>query len=227
MDYIANLLNEFSALTVIIRIFAAALMGGLIGFERGRHGRAAGLRTHILICVGAAITALTGIFLNTVSVPVGDVARLSAQVISGIGFLGAGIILVKNGSIITGLTTAAGMWATAAIGVAVGFGFYTGAAVATVVCVLSVTLLSLLEKARKNQVNGYFELSDVSQVGQAVTLLRSFGDALFAYEIVSPKSGKQGNVGIIFMVKNEACYNAACEKISEECSVAFVVELKD
>ena len=146
---------DFSLLTVIIRLFAAALMGGLIGSERGRHGRAAGLRTHILVCVGAAMTSLTSMYLSEALGFNGDVARISAQVISGIGFLGAGTILIRNSSVITGLTTAAGMWATAAIGVAVGYGFYSGAVIATLIGIFSVTVLSRFERKRNHAYNAF------------------------------------------------------------------------
>ncbi len=227
MDKILSSLGDFSVTTVLLRLICAALMGGLIGFERGRHGRAAGLRTHILICVGAAITALTGLFLIKAELLAGDAARLSAQVISGIGFLGAGIILVRNGSVITGLTTAAGMWATAAIGVAVGFGFYSGAVFATLICVLTVTVLSRLERSRKNQINGYVELSDISEVGTASNILRSLGDRLYSYEIMPPKSGNANNIGIIFTVKNEECYIKVQTEMTEKTNIKFILELKE
>ena len=147
---------------VLIRIVAAGLLGGLIGIERGKHGRAAGLRTHILVSVGAAMTSLTSLYLSEVLGYTGDVARISAQVISGIGFLGAGTIMVRNSSIITGLTTAAGMWATAAIGVATGYGFYIGAAAATLICIFSVTVLSHIEAAQKNNALVYIEFTDIA-----------------------------------------------------------------
>ena len=102
-----TLFEGFGAATVILRLVVAALMGGLIGSERGRHGRPAGLRTHILICIGAAMTSLTSMYLSEMLGFNDDVARISAQVISGIGFLGAGTIMIRNNSVITGLTTAA------------------------------------------------------------------------------------------------------------------------
>ena len=119
-DILQQLFIQFNDVSVVIRLFAAAIMGGIIGSERGRHGRAAGVRTHILVCVGAATTSLTSLFLNNILGSQGDLARLSAQVISGIGFLGAGTILIRNSTVITGLTSAAGMWATAATGIAIG-----------------------------------------------------------------------------------------------------------
>ena len=171
-DILQQLFIQFNDVSVVIRLFAAAIMGGIIGSERGRHGRAAGLRTHILVCVGAATTSLTSLFLNNILGSQGDLARLSAQVISGIGFLGAGTILIRNSTVITGLTTAAGMWATAATGIAIGYGFYSCAITATVIAFFSVTFLNRLERKRKNLNNLYIELSNIGDVESALDILK-------------------------------------------------------
>ena len=105
-------------LSTVLRSLAAVVIGGLIGSERARHGRAAGMRTHILVCLGACMTSMTSMFVSDVLGNNGDVFRIPAQVVSGIGFLGAGMIILKNNNMITGLTTAAGVWTTATIGVA-------------------------------------------------------------------------------------------------------------
>ena len=94
-------------INTIISSLAAVIIGGLIGSERARHGRAAGMRTHILVCLGSCMTAMTSMYVSQ-TLGVGDVLRLPAQVISGIGFLGAGMIILKPNNVITGLTTAAG-----------------------------------------------------------------------------------------------------------------------
>ena len=98
------------------------MTGSLIGSERARHGRAAGMRTHILVCLGACMTSMTSMYVADILGSDGDVFRIPAQVISGIGFLGAGMIILKSNNMITGLTTAAGVWTTATIGVALGYG---------------------------------------------------------------------------------------------------------
>lgn len=121
-------LLELNLLTMILRTVLALLCAGLIGFERNAHGSAAGLRTHILVCFGAMIAMSTGIFTATHFS--GDASRIGAQVVSGIGFLGAGTIMVNRGHI-KGLTTAAGLWASACIGLALGTGFYEAAIVGT------------------------------------------------------------------------------------------------
>lgn len=121
-------LLEPNLLTLMIRALLALLCAGLIGYDRDAHGSAAGLRTHILVCVGAMLAMCTGEFTSMYYG--GDPSRIGAQVVSGIGFLGAGTIIVHRGHI-SGLTTAAGLWASACIGLAIGTGFYEAAIVGT------------------------------------------------------------------------------------------------
>ena len=121
-------LLEPNLLTLVIRALLAIICGGLIGYERDAHGSAAGLRTHILVCVGAMLAMTTGVFTSIHYG--GDASRIGAQVVSGIGFLGAGTIIVHRGHI-SGLTTAAGLWASACLGLALGAGFYEAAIVGT------------------------------------------------------------------------------------------------
>ena len=127
---------------VAVRIFLAAFLGAIIGIEREIKNRAAGFRTHIIVSVGACLIMLIGIEgIGEISNNIGrDTARIAGQVVSGIGFLGAGTILqTKDG--VSGLTAAATLWLSAAIGLAVGIGFYEGALIATIICL--VTLVSL------------------------------------------------------------------------------------
>jgi len=215
MEFLHNLLFKFDTLTVIVRIILAALMGGLIGSERGKHGRAAGLRTHILVCVGAAMTSLTSLYLSESLGFGGDVARLSAQVISGIGFLGAGTIMVRNNSIITGLTTAAGMWATAAIGIATGYGFYVGAAAATILGIFSVTVLSRLEVSQKRIVTVYTEINDITAVSKVLDIIKQTDKKCTSYDIIPPKSGIKNNVGLLCAVTNNEVYNEIKQKLED------------
>ena len=223
MDKLLVLLEGFMPLTVLLRLIIAAIMGGLIGIERGRHGRAAGLRTHILICIGAAMTSLTSLFLNQNLGFQGDVSRLSAQVISGIGFIGAGTILIRNSSVITGLTTAAGMWATATIGIAVGYGFYSGAVCAAIICFISVTLLGRLERKHRDIVNCYLELENIADVENAIEIIRSIGDDLMSYDIVPPKTGKSTNIGISFITSGKEFFESLKEDLTENCAVAVIL----
>jgi putative Mg2+ transporter-C (MgtC) family protein len=135
-------------LHISIRLFLALFLGGLIGVEREMNSHAAGLRTHILVCVGSALIMLLSIygfseFVNEPNVRI-DPSRLAAQVISGIGFLGAGTILF-NGRSITGLTTAASLWVVAGIGLAIGAGFYYAAVLSCVMVLVSLWILNKVE----------------------------------------------------------------------------------
>ncbi|MCM8811984.1 MAG: MgtC/SapB family protein [Candidatus Omnitrophica bacterium] len=133
---------------VVTRLFAALVLSGLVGLEREVSGRAAGFRTHILVCVGSTLIMLTSIYLFEAYRSTGagiDPGRVAAQVVSGIGFLGAGTIIQVRDAI-RGLTTAASLWVAAGIGLAVGTGFYVGAIAATAMVLIVLFLLSRLER---------------------------------------------------------------------------------
>jgi putative Mg2+ transporter-C (MgtC) family protein len=134
---------------LISRLIIAALLGSVIGFERERLSWAAGLRTHMLVCVGSALVMIVSAFgfadvLGARNVVL-DPSRMAAQVVSGIGFLGAGSILLR-GEIVRGLTTAASLWSVAAIGLAVGGGMYTAAVAATIIILIILAGIKPLER---------------------------------------------------------------------------------
>ncbi len=221
---IFEFLQEFNLCTVLLRVFLAALLGGLIGSERGRHGRAAGLRTHILVCVGSAMTSLTGLFAVQVLGSGGDAFRISAQVVSGIGFLGVGMILVRNRTVITGLTTAAGLWATATIGIAIGYGFYVGAIVATLLCVVAVPVLGHFEEKQKTVINLYVEVSETNRTGQIVHELRSLFSTVVSVDIIAPKSNAAGRVGILLFVKAFNISEETLRAVEQLDGIDYIVE---
>lgn len=138
-------LRDFTLLSVAVRMVLAVICGGIIGMERALRRRPAGFRTHILVCLGAAMTTMTSQYLYLYLDYYTDMARLGAQVIAGIGFLGAGTIVISRQRV-RGLTTAAGLWAAAIIGLAVGAGFYEGAILTTVLVELAATVFLKLEK---------------------------------------------------------------------------------
>ncbi|MCM3786373.1 MgtC/SapB family protein [Neobacillus mesonae] len=135
--------------SILLRLLLAMLMGGLIGLERERSNHAAGFRTHILVCLGSALIMILSVygfgdFVNELNVRM-DPARLAAAVITGVGFLGAGTILF-TGKSITGLTTAASIWVVAAIGLAVGAGFYFAAVISTLLVLLNLWVFNKVER---------------------------------------------------------------------------------
>lgn len=224
MDAIIKTLTEFNIWSVIVRVVLAALCGGLIGSERGRHGRAAGMRTHILVCLGSAITAMTGLYAVTDLGYTGDVFRISAQVVSGIGFLGAGTILVRNHSIVTGLTTAAGMWATAAIGIAIGYGFYVAVFAAMLLCVILVPILGRVEYKRKTLSGLYVEVADIAKTGVLVEDIRALMGHTLTVQIIAPKSSCNGHVGLQLLVRSSVVTPEMVSRISAMDGVVFIVE---
>ena len=181
-------------LNTVLRALAAGVIGGLIGSERARHGRAAGMRTHILVCLGACMTSMTSMFVSDALGNNGDVFRIPAQVVSGIGFLGAGMIILKNNNMITGLTTAAGVWTTATIGVALGYGYYVGAVAVTVLFLSTIVLFARFE--RKSAEVIYIEIDNAYKVNAVLKELERKIPESFTYQIFAPKSGNQGSVGL-------------------------------
>lgn len=230
MDWMTflNLLEEFNTVSIIVRIFLAMMLGGLIGMEREKSRRPAGFRTHILVCVGACMTALIGLYVWNIMGDITDPMRISAQVISGIGFLGVGTILVKENDHITGLTTAAGLWTTAAIGIACGYGFYIAAFVGTLVVAITAAILFKLEKGtrRRNSVRSiYLEIAGTEAVNEYTDW---FWAELKAKNvmIMAPRSAIKHNVGVevILSVNDEKEVNIILEKIREKEQVAFAIE---
>ena len=170
-------LREVTLLSVFVRIFAAVIIGGLIGIERGMKHRPAGLRTYMVVCLGACLVMLTNQYIYQIF-NTGDPVRMGAQVVSGIGFLGAGTIVVTRRNQIKGLTTAAGLWASAGVGLALGIGFYE-AAIAGAFAVFSVmTLLQRLDNnmhSKTRALDVYVEISKDCPLGDFLRNVRELG----------------------------------------------------
>ena len=198
MDAFFKYLHEdLNLLETLLKILLAVIFGGYIGMERGKQGRAAGMRTHILVCLGATLTAMTGIYMFELT-GAGDPLRVAAQVISGIGFLGVGTILIKGRFQITGLTTAAGLWAAATIGIALGTGFFVGAIAAFVATLLTMSFLHRFEYrvTHKNTRFGiYLEINCTDHIRKIQDHLRTYYNVA-DIQVTPPRSGVTGNMGI-------------------------------
>ncbi len=176
LDMLGNL-RDLNVASVALRLALAMLFGGTIGFERGIRQRAAGLRTHMLLCVGSASTMLCSQYIYA-SYGVGDPARLSAQVISGIGFLGAGTIIVTKRNEIKGLTTAATLWSTACMGIAVGVGFYECAMIMYILLIIILVFVSVLDKKYLKIPTStalYLEVRKEAGLGDAIEYIHDVG----------------------------------------------------
>lgn len=225
-----NYLNEFNEMSVIVRIFLAMLLGGGIGMEREKSKRPAGFRTHILVCVGSCMTALIGLFVWHEMGDVSDPLRISAQVISGIGFLGVGTILVKEHDHITGLTTAAGLWTTAAIGIACGFGFYLGAVLGTLVVAITAAILFKLEargRKKNRKLTLYAEVDGIERLNQSIDW---FMEELQARNVmvVPPRSAMGGSVGLEIILPLMGHENVAevLKSIRDRDGILFAMECR-
>ena len=167
-------IRELTLGSIALRIFVAILLGGIIGLERELRNRPAGLRTYMLVSLGACVVMLINQYTSQVF-DTGDPVRLGAQVISGIGFLGAGTIVVTSHNQIKGLTTAAGLWASACIGLAVGIGLYEVAAIAGLTVFLVLTVLHECDyymRRRTRVVDVYIELDQSVSLGRFIRNLR-------------------------------------------------------
>lgn len=229
MEKIILFLQELNIATVAIRLALAMVVGSVIGLERGKQGRAAGMRTHILVCLGAALASMIGLYANTSLGFNNDPLRIAAQVISGIGFLGVGTILIKGRFQITGLTTAAGLWTVAAIGLALGVGFYSAAVVAFVLSVLTVSIIHRLEytiNKRHRRFGIYVEIISDKDVRRTIDFIEK-NFKVSDVQVTSPRSGTAGNVGIEANVHNNDL-SISPEKITEileaEEQVVFALE---
>ena len=157
MLHIFDGLRDVSFLSTLFRLVLACLIGAAIGLERSWRNKPAGFRTHILVCLGAAIASLTGVYLYVRMKLPTDMSRIGAQVIAGLGFIGAGTIIVTRKNTIKGLTTAAGLWTAGVIGLAIGAGFYEGGIIA---CILVLLTETLFNKIRSNIRRAYeFEMA--------------------------------------------------------------------
>ena len=198
----------------LLRITVAAVCGGIIGLDRGRKHRPAGFRTHMIVCMGAALTMVLGTYLsvmlsNVWSVGVADasktdISRFGAQVINGIGFLGAGAILVTGRQQIKGLTTAAGLWASACMGLAIGTGFYMAAICGCLLILLTIVVLPRLERiifSRSRNVTIFVEYENSDDMVDIISKLKSINVRIFDIEIEKARKSENNYPNALFSVQ--------------------------
>ncbi len=196
-------LGSINDTSIILRLLLAVLLGGAIGFERGRTGRPAGLRTHILVCLGSALAIMTNQYIYDVF-DTGDPTRMAAQVISGIGFLGAGTIIVTGRHQVKGLTTAAGLWATACMGLAIGIGFYKAAIVACLLIVFTTVVLHRLDSfmlTKSKVLDIYVEFDASASITSVLEALKALEVHIDSIEMVKPSYGAGSNIAAIMTLR--------------------------
>lgn len=206
--------REMSTLSIAVRMIAAFLCGGLIGMEREFKRRTAGFRTHILISIGACIAILTNLYLYQAMHLYTDISRLGAQVIAGIGFIGAGTIIVTKRRRVKGLTTAAGLWTAAIIGLACGAGFLECAILATAMVLLAEILLVRLEYALNTKADDarfYTEYAKAETMEEILRLMREKSISISDLEITR-STGEDGSLHFCAML----AVKASRKKLDEE-----------
>ena len=221
-----QILTDITWLSVTVRILLAMLIGALLGIGRGRKRRPAGFRTYMLVCVGSAIVMMTNQYVFQ-TYGVDDLVRMGAQVVSGIGFLGAGTIILTGKNQVRGITTAAGLWTAACCGLAVGIGFYMGAVAGAATILIIMTLMQrvdskihamattlevYVEFERETPFSNFikyarehgFDVSDI-QLSKSAVRSESFVSAIITLECKHPMQHSQmlmqlsGADGVLFM----------------------------
>ena len=197
-------LRDVNLLSVAVRLLLATVCGGVIGIEREFKRRPAGFRTHILICLGASITTLTSQYLFLVMHYYTDVARLGAQVVAGIGFIGAGTIIVTRRQRVKGLTTAAGLWASAIVGLALGAGFYEGGVLVTILIVVAERVFAELEyyiQRRAPEIYLYVEYTRRESLDAVMQVFRDHKVRMLHLEATRADGGDKERASAIFFLR--------------------------
>ena len=222
-------LYELNYLSIITRIILSLIFGGIIGLERSRKNRPAGFRTYMIVCLSATLVMMTNQFVyNTYGGT--DPARLGSQVISGIGFLGAGTIIVTNRSQIRGLTTAAGLWAAACLGLAIGIGFYSGAAIVGIVIFLIMTLFKRLDNyltSNNKNMTIYVSFNAIEHFDDFIEFCKGLNIKINDIEINKNSNGdKAGIISILHLEnKTRTSHVEIIKKLSEFEQIKHLEEL--
>ncbi|EKQ57274.1 MULTISPECIES: MgtC/SapB family protein [unclassified Clostridium] len=231
INEIAVYLREINTISIILRLTLATVCAGIIGAERGRKNRPAGFRTHILVCIGATLIMITSQYMNDVLNFKGDVSRMGAQVISGIGFLGVGTIIVVGKNQVKGLTTAAGLWACACMGLAIGIGFYEGAIISCVFLFGVVTglhRLDLYSRHHSKVLEVYAELKDITGVTNFMNTVKSDGTKISNIEVKKANELDRHIIGLTMTLTlarkiDHAEYILKLHTIENVCSIEEIM----
>ncbi|MPN07825.1 Protein SapB [bioreactor metagenome] len=221
-------ISELNTTSIIIRIILAMVCGGLIGLERSIKNRPAGFRTYMIVCLSSALVMMTNefIYLNYNS---GDPARLGAQVISGIGFLGAGTILVTSRSQVKGLTSAAGLWSSACLGLAIGIGFYYGAIIVAIAVFLIVTFFKKIENyitSNNKIITLYTSFSSLEHFDKFISYCHKLNFKIINIEITKDSSLKELSIIAILILESNKKFNHT-EAIHKFSSFEGLIHLEE
>lgn len=198
-------LREITLLAVVLRITVSVIIGGIIGLEREIKNRPAGLRTYMVVCLGACLIMMTNQYVCQ-AFGTGDPVRMGAQVVSGIGFLGAGTIMVTRRTQVKGLTTAAGLWTAAGVGLAIGVGFYEAAIISTFAVYVIMTLMQFIDaqvQKKSRSLELYIELSDDCSLGDFLREIRTRDIEIRDIQSERSTSGERDIRGYLIFLKQK------------------------
>ena len=221
-------LMELTEMTIVVRLLLALLFGGLLGLERTRKRRPAGMRTYMLVCIGSAVVMMTAQFMSAYFS--GDPGRMPAQIISGIGFLGAGTIMVTRYNRVKGLTTAAGLWVAACMGIALGIGFYFGAIVMLLTLLFVMVFADYLESTyarRLRRMPLFIIFSRVTDLKPFIAGMKEKGIEM--NDVETTKSDNKEGIGLFCVLKlpKGADRESVFKMVEDTGGVLFCEELSD
>lgn len=199
-----EILRELNWLSIMVRLLLAVLIGGVLGLERERKNRPAGFRTYMLVCVGSALVMMTNQFVFNTMAP-SDPVRMGAQVISGIGFLGAGTIMVTGKNRIRGITTAAGLWTAACCGLAIGIGFYEGALLGGLLIFGIITFMQRLEnpiRKKAQYLEIYLEFDPRQPFGEFIDYSRKNNLDIYDIQMQKTSVADERFLAVILLIRS-------------------------
>lgn len=240
MSTLCTYLSEFNFLSVVFRLFLAIIVGCMVGMERGRKNRAAGERTYIIVCLGATLAMLLGHYEYTllttrwaaIAQEIGiktDISRFGAQVINGIGFIGAGTIIVTGREqTIKGLTTAAGLWASACMGLAIGAGFYQCVIPAFLLVFFTIRFFPIIDNyiLKKSKIfNIFVEFESLDNIGNIINCIKAQGAQIDEIELNRDNSNHNTKPSIVFSL-NLVSYQAQTQILSALSDLDYIRVIK-
>lgn len=222
-------LQELNIISISLRLFLALVCGGILGIERERKRRPAGFRTYMLVCIASALVMITSQYIYEVYETT-DPTRMGAQVISGIGFLGAGTIIVTGRQQVKGLTTAAGLWASACMGLAIGIGFYEVAILGLAFIILVMALLHKLDSivvSKSKVIDIYAEVDEIGDISTLIEYLRK--NNMSVNDIQITKSKNNGDIGAVAIMniktEEKEDHKEIIERLSSVNGIRYVYEI--
>ena len=230
MTHMLTYIEEFNTFSICLRLAIATLFGGCIGLERGAHGQPAGIRTFSLVSLGACLSMITDEYL-VLAYQSGDPARLAAQVISGIGFLGVGTIIVTRRNYVKGLTTAASLWVTACLGISIGSGYIIGSVMAFLMIVFVMTVLTVISHLVDDyakEINLYIEVDKDCGIDAIYQFIKSnhFRVVMIDKQKKQALQGKDGVYTVKLNLGKRQNHALILEQLYDVPSIHYVEEIR-